>query len=60
LLAQLGTTYSLVEAATAEADAICHAIRMGRVQVVTKRLGWVRAGWYFTVMAAGSIGRHHE
>jgi hypothetical protein len=33
---------------------------MGRVQVVTKRLGWVRAGWYFTVMAAGSIGRHHK
>jgi hypothetical protein len=33
---------------------------MGRVQVVTRRLGWVRAAWYFTVMAAGSIGRHHE
>ena len=60
LLSQLGTTYSLVEAATAEADVICQAIRMGRVQVVTKRLGWVRAGWYFTVMAAGSIGRHHK
>ena len=60
LLAQLGTTYSLVEAESAEPEAICDAIRTGRVQVVTKRLGWVRAAWYFAVMAAGSLGRHHE
>ncbi|MGH9194210.1 MAG: PHP domain-containing protein [Acidimicrobiia bacterium] len=41
-LSQLGTTYSLVDA-DAEADAICEAIRAGRVTVKTRPLGWVRA-----------------
>jgi predicted metal-dependent phosphoesterase TrpH len=60
LLAQMGTTYSLVDAEAATPEAICQAIRIGRVQVVTRPIGWLRAGLYFTVMVAGSIGRRHE
>lgn len=60
VLSQLGTTYSLVDAEDTTPSSICAAIRAGRVQVVTKPLGLVRAAWYFTVMAAGSLGRGHK
>ncbi|HEX9368937.1 MAG TPA: PHP-associated domain-containing protein [Vicinamibacterales bacterium] len=40
-LAQLGTTYSLVDAAP-DAQAICDAIRAGRVEVRSARLGWIK------------------
>jgi predicted metal-dependent phosphoesterase TrpH len=42
LLAQLGSTYSLVEA-EANADSICEAIRAGRVDVHTQPLPWAKA-----------------
>jgi predicted metal-dependent phosphoesterase TrpH len=41
-LPQLGTTYSLVDAAP-DAASICHAIRAGRVSVVSRPLSWVAA-----------------
>jgi predicted metal-dependent phosphoesterase TrpH len=41
-LRQLGTTYSLVDAAP-HADDICAAIAAGRVQVVTRPLSWTEA-----------------
>jgi predicted metal-dependent phosphoesterase TrpH len=41
-LAQLGTTYSLVES-DADPQAICDAIRAGRVEVRTEPLSWGRA-----------------
>ena len=42
LLAQLGSTYSLVEA-DADPDSICEAIRAGRVEVYTQPLPWAKA-----------------
>jgi predicted metal-dependent phosphoesterase TrpH len=50
ILAQMGTTYSLVDAVARTPDAICEAIRSGRVQVVTEHLGWIRAASFFTRM----------
>jgi predicted metal-dependent phosphoesterase TrpH len=50
ILAQMGTTYSLVDASERTPDAICEAIRNGRVQVVTEHLGWFRAASFFTRM----------
>jgi predicted metal-dependent phosphoesterase TrpH len=41
-LAQLGTTYTLVDA-PADKDAICEAVRAGRVQVVAKPYSWFTA-----------------
>jgi predicted metal-dependent phosphoesterase TrpH len=41
-LAQLGSTYTLVESEP-NPDAICEAVRRGRVQVVTQPLGWLTA-----------------
>jgi predicted metal-dependent phosphoesterase TrpH len=41
-LTQLGTTYSLVDAAP-DAQSICDAIRLGRVEVRTEPLPWHRA-----------------
>ena len=41
-LTQLGTTYSLVDAAP-DANAICDAIRAGRVRVESRPLSWVTA-----------------
>ena len=38
-LAQLGTTYSLVDA-PADADAICEAVAAGRVRVESRPLAW--------------------
>ena len=45
-LAQLGTTYSLVDAAP-HAGAVCEAIRAGRVRVETRPLSWVKAATIF-------------
>jgi predicted metal-dependent phosphoesterase TrpH len=56
LLTQLGTTYSLVEAETRTADAICQAIRDRRVVAVSEPLGWVRAAVLFTRMTLGGLG----
>ena len=57
LLAQLGTTYSLVDAA-ADPDAICAAIKAGRVEVRTKPLSTLTAASHFGRMCVvGVIGR---
>ncbi len=56
LLAQLGTTYSLVESPSRDAGAICDAIRAGLVRVVSEPLGWVRAALIFSCMVAGGLG----
>jgi predicted metal-dependent phosphoesterase TrpH len=57
LLDQLGSTYTLVDAAP-DADAICDAIRAGRVQVHAGALPAVRAGWVFgRMLLRGLIGR---
>jgi predicted metal-dependent phosphoesterase TrpH len=42
-LSQLGTTWSMVDSEP-EPDAICEAIRAGRVTLHTRRLSWFRAG----------------
>jgi predicted metal-dependent phosphoesterase TrpH len=56
-LEQLGSTYSLVEA-EADPDAICEAIRVGRVQIRSQPLSLLRAGMTFGKMAiAGASGR---
>jgi predicted metal-dependent phosphoesterase TrpH len=41
-LEQLGSTYTLVESEP-NPDAICEAVRRGRVQVMTQPLGWFKA-----------------
>ena len=57
LLEQLGSTYTLVDAEP-NADAICAAIRAGRVQVRSSALSIVRAGWIMSRMVvSGIIGR---
>lgn len=57
LLAQLGTTYTLVDAEP-DADAICLAIRAGRVQVRSRPLPWLRAASLFSAsVALGIAGR---
>ncbi len=57
LLAQLGTTFSLVDAAP-DPDAICAAIKAGRVDVRSQPLSMLRAGTHFTRMAiVGLVGR---
>jgi predicted metal-dependent phosphoesterase TrpH len=56
-LEQLGTTYSLVDAEP-RPDAICDAIRAGRVEVRSDPLSSIRAGLIFTKMCVvGSLGR---
>jgi predicted metal-dependent phosphoesterase TrpH len=54
LLAQMGTTYSLVDAEP-NADAICDAVRAGRVEVRTEPLSSVRALRLFSGMCWGGI-----
>jgi predicted metal-dependent phosphoesterase TrpH len=54
LLAQMGTTYSLVEAAPA-ADDICNAIRAGRVSVHARPLSSVKAAHLFSLMCLGGL-----
>ncbi len=57
VLDQMGTTYSLVDAAPA-ADAICAAIRAGRVEVRTAPLSSPRAARLFgRMLAGGARGR---
>jgi predicted metal-dependent phosphoesterase TrpH len=56
-LEQLGSTYSLVDA-DAHPDAICEAIRAGRVQIRSQPLTSLRAGIIFGKMTiAGALGR---
>jgi predicted metal-dependent phosphoesterase TrpH len=58
LLAQMGTTYSLVDAER-NADAICTAIRAGRVEVRRQALPAVRAAAIFARMSwDGLVGRY--
>lgn len=57
LLEQLGTTYTLVDAPP-DADAICEAIRAGRVEVRSRPHSLVRAVWIFSrMLGGGAIGR---
>jgi predicted metal-dependent phosphoesterase TrpH len=56
-LEQLGSTYSLVDA-EAHPDAICDAIRAGRVRIRSQPLSSLQAGIIFSKMAfAGATGR---
>jgi predicted metal-dependent phosphoesterase TrpH len=55
LLMQLGTTYSLVDCDEGTPDAICNAIRSGRVQAVSRALSWPRAAFLFTGMVVGGL-----
>ena len=55
-LRQMGTTASLVDVEDgATADAVCDAVRAGRVQVESEPLPLLRAGWFFTLMFAGGL-----
>ena len=57
LLEQLGTTYTLVDAAP-DPDAICAAIRAGNVEVHSSALPSIRAAWIFArMLAGGAVGR---
>jgi hypothetical protein len=53
-LMQLGTTYSLVDAPP-QADAICEAIRTGRVCVESRPLSWLEAARILGAMAFDGI-----
>lgn len=56
-LDHLGGTYSLVDA-EGTPDAICDAIRAGRVEVRSRPLSAARAGWTFgRMLAGGALGR---
>lgn len=64
LLEQMGTTYSLVDAEP-DAEAICDAIRAGRVELRTEPLSSIRAATLFTRMCWGGLvgrtfGRAHS
>ena len=55
-LTQMGTTASIVDVEDgASADAVCDAIRAGRVHVETSPLSLLRAGWLFSLMAIGGL-----
>ena len=55
-LAQLGTTYTLVEAAP-DPDAICQAIREGKIELRTQPLSTVLAARHFAAMlVTGAVG----
>lgn len=57
LLRQMGTTWTLVDAPQ-DADAVCHAIRAGRVDVRSQPLSTVRAACLFGASAVlGAVGR---
>jgi predicted metal-dependent phosphoesterase TrpH len=58
-LDQLGTTWTEVDAPP-DADAICTAIKAGRVAVRTAPLSWARAIWTMTRMELGGWGRAHR
>ena len=53
-LDHLGTTYSLVDADPTP-DAICDAIRLGRVRVETTPISSLDAGWTFARMVVGGL-----
>lgn len=56
-LAQLGTTFTLVDAEP-HPDAICAAIKAGRVEVRTRPVSLLRAAWLFSrMLVAGGRGR---
>ena len=56
-LGQLGSTYSLVDAEP-DPDAICAAIRAGRVRVETRPFGLLRLAWVMAqILPSGMIGR---
>jgi predicted metal-dependent phosphoesterase TrpH len=59
-LTQLGSTYTLVDAAP-DPDAICAAIRAGRVEVRSNPLSFARAAWLcgkgFAYGTVGRVGR---
>ena len=55
-LRQLGNTFSLVEAEP-NADAICSAIKAGRVRVQARPLSVVEAGSIFAELASDSVSR---
>ena len=55
-LEQLGTTYTRVDAEPTP-DAICRAIRSGRVQVASTPLTLVRAAWIFAKILPGGVLR---
>lgn len=55
-LDQIGTTWSEVDA-PADADAICAAIRAGRVEVRSTPLSWPRAVWTMARMEISGWGR---
>lgn len=57
-LDQIGTTWSEVDAPP-NADAICAAIREGRVVVRSRPLTWTRALWTTARMILGGLGRAH-
>ena len=55
-LDHLGRTYTLVDSQP-DADAICEAIRQGRVEVRTTAVSHVHAGWtYARMLIAGGLG----
>jgi len=53
-LSQLGTTYSLVDAAP-DADAICAAIKAGRVTVEASPLSWLTVGRVMADLVLASV-----
>jgi hypothetical protein len=53
-LKQLGSTYSLVEAEP-DPEAICAAIRAGRVEVNSRPLAWGEAASIMSSLVAGDI-----
>jgi predicted metal-dependent phosphoesterase TrpH len=55
-LAQLGSTYSLVDAEP-DPEAICQAIKAGRVEVRSRPLGWSEAAAILSSMFAGDVAR---
>ncbi len=55
-LDQIGTTWSEVDAPP-DADAICRAIRAGRVVVRSRPLSWPRAVWTMARMEFAGLGR---
>jgi predicted metal-dependent phosphoesterase TrpH len=57
-LDQLGSTWTEVDAGP-DADAICRAIKAGRVTVQTAPLSWPRAVWTMLRMEIGGWGRAH-
>jgi predicted metal-dependent phosphoesterase TrpH len=55
-LKQLGTTFSLVDAAP-EPNAICEAIRAGRVEIRTRPLSLVEAATHLAALGLGDLKR---